>query len=62
MNLLLTTDTHPKLGTEPADEHHLATLRGLEDVRAGKVISQVKMRAWANSLNTVNPLPPPFTR
>jgi hypothetical protein len=64
--MLQTTDTHLQLGTtEPVDEHHLhhlATLRGLDDVRAGRVISQTEMRAWAHSLNTDNPLPPPFTR
>jgi predicted transcriptional regulator len=41
------------------EERHLMTLEALADVDAGRVIDQQAVRAWADSLNTDTPLPPP---
>ena len=41
------------------EEKHRRTLAGLADIEAGRTISHEKMVAWANSLDTDNPLPPP---
>lgn len=41
------------------EEKHRRTLQGLADIEAGRTISHDKMVAWANSLGTDNPLPPP---
>lgn len=41
------------------DERHRMTLEALDDVRAGKVIDHHAIRAWADSLTTEKPLPPP---
>lgn len=41
------------------DERHRMTLEALDDVDAGKVIDQSRLQAWADSLSTDEPLPPP---
>lgn len=41
------------------EEKHRRTLAGLADIEAGRAISHDKMVAWANSLDTDNPLSPP---
>ena len=41
------------------DEKHRRTLQGLADVDAGRLVSHERVSAWANSLGTDNPLPPP---
>ena len=41
------------------EEHHLRTLAGLAAVDGGHVISHEAMKAWAASLSTDHPLPPP---
>lgn len=41
------------------EERHRMILEGLADVDAGRVIDHESMRAWADSLGTDNPLPPP---
>lgn len=41
------------------EEKHRRTLAGLADIDAGRVISHERMVAWAASLGTDNPLPPP---
>ncbi|WP_055048929.1 CopG family ribbon-helix-helix protein [Devosia sp. A16] len=38
------------------------TLEGLADVDAGRLIDHEDMVAWANSLGTDKPLPPPVPR
>ncbi|MBN9361304.1 MULTISPECIES: ribbon-helix-helix protein, CopG family [unclassified Devosia] len=38
------------------------TLEGLADVDAGRLIDHEDMVAWANSLGTDKPLPPPLPR
>ena len=43
------------------EERHRLTLEALEDVDAGRVIDHQAVRAWAESLGTDNPLPPPET-
>jgi predicted transcriptional regulator len=40
-----------------ADE--AATLRGLADVEAGKVVSHAAMKRWLSSWGTDDPVPPP---
>jgi predicted transcriptional regulator len=35
------------------------TLEAMEDVDAGRVIDHQAMQAWADSLGTDTPLPPP---
>ena len=44
------------------DWKHQATLEGLADVDAGRVIDDADVRAWIESLDTDNPLPPPTPR
>lgn len=41
------------------EERHRLTLEALEDVDAGRVIDHQAVRAWADSLGTDKPLPPP---
>lgn len=41
------------------EERHKMTLEALADVDAGRVIDHHNVRAWADSLSTRNPLPPP---
>ncbi len=41
------------------EERHRMTLEALEDVVSGRVIDHQAMRAWADSLGSDNPLPPP---
>ena len=45
------------LEDEAADE--AATLRGLADIEAGRVVSHEAVRRWLLSLSTDNPLPRP---
>ena len=41
------------------DEKHRMTLRGLADARAGRTISNERVMAWLDSLDTDTPLPMP---
>jgi predicted transcriptional regulator len=41
------------------EERHRMTLEALADVDAGAVIDQARVRAWADSLSSEKPLPPP---
>ena len=41
------------------EERHRLTLEALADVDAGRVIDHESIVAWAESLGTENPLPPP---
>ena len=41
------------------EERHRMTLEALADVDAGRVIDHHALRAWADSLSTDRPLPPP---
>lgn len=41
------------------EERHRMTLEALEDVDAGRVIDHQAVQAWADSLDTDKPLPPP---
>lgn len=41
------------------EERHRMTLDALADVDAGHLIDHQAMQAWADSLGTDNPLPPP---
>ena len=41
------------------EERHRMTLEALDDVDAGRVIDHQEIRAWADSLNTDEPLSPP---
>jgi predicted transcriptional regulator len=41
------------------EEHRRLTLAALADVDAGRVIDHQAVRAWAYSLGTTRPLPPP---
>ncbi len=41
------------------EERHRMTLEALEDVNAGRVIDHQAVQAWADSLDTDKPLPPP---
>jgi predicted transcriptional regulator len=41
------------------EERHRMTLQALDDVDAGRVIDQQPIQAWADSLGTDKPLPPP---
>ena len=41
------------------EERHRLTLEALADVDAGRVIDHQSVLAWANSLETADPLPPP---
>lgn len=44
------------------EEKRRLTLEGLADVDAGRVIDHEVIRAWAKSLATDSPLPPPVVR
>ncbi|MCG6116006.1 MAG: ribbon-helix-helix domain-containing protein [Mesorhizobium sp.] len=44
---------------EQEDERRRLTLEGLADVDAGRVIPHQDVQAWADSLGTDSPLPPP---
>jgi len=41
------------------EERHRMTLEALADVDAGRVIDHQAIQAWADSLGTDKPLPPP---
>jgi predicted transcriptional regulator len=41
------------------EERHLLTLEALADVDAGRVIDHQAVQAWADSLGSKKPLPPP---
>jgi len=41
------------------EERHRLTLEALADVDAGRVIDHQAVQAWADSLGTDKPLPPP---
>jgi predicted transcriptional regulator len=41
------------------EERHKMTLEALADVDAGRVIDHQSIQAWADSLSTDRPLPPP---
>lgn len=41
------------------EERHRMTLEALADVDAGRVIDHQAVQAWADSLDTDKPLPPP---
>lgn len=43
------------------EERHRMTLEALADVDAGRVIDHQAIQAWADSLGTDKPLPPPVT-
>ncbi len=42
------------------EERHNLTLDALADVDAGRVIDHQAIQAWADSLSTDSPLPPPI--
>lgn len=42
------------------DERHQMTLEALADVDAGRLIDHQQIQAWADSLSTDHPLPPPI--
>jgi predicted transcriptional regulator len=44
---------------EQEEERHRLTLEALADVDAGRVIDHQAVQAWADSLSTDRPLPPP---
>ena len=44
---------------ELEEERHRLTLEALEDVDAGRVVSQAHVEAWAASLDSEEPLPLP---
>jgi predicted transcriptional regulator len=41
------------------EERHRMTLQALDDVDAGRVIDHEAVQAWADSLSTNTPAPPP---
>ena len=41
------------------EERHRLTLEALDDVDAGRLIADRSVQAWADSLSTESPLPPP---
>jgi predicted transcriptional regulator len=41
------------------EERHRMTPEALDDVDAGRVIDHQSIQAWADSLGTDKPLPPP---
>lgn len=41
------------------EERHRMTLEALADVDAGRLIDQAELLAWAESLSSGKPLPPP---
>lgn len=43
------------------EERHRMTLDALSDVQAGRVMDHQAIQAWADSLGTEEPLPPPIT-
>jgi predicted transcriptional regulator len=42
------------------EKKHQMTLEALADVEAGRVVTHEQVVAWAESLDTDNPLPPPL--
>lgn len=44
---------------EQEEERHRLTLEGLADVDAGRLIDHAALEAWADSLDSETPLPPP---
>ena len=46
-------------GTEDEAELEAATLRGLADLEAGRVVSHEAVKRWLLSWGTDKPLPPP---
>lgn len=48
---------HAWVGQE--EERSRLTREGMADVQAGRVIDHQAVQAWADSLGTDNPLPPP---
>ncbi len=44
---------------EQEEERHRLTLEALADVDAGRVIDHQAVQAWADSLSSGKPLPPP---
>ena len=44
---------------EQEEERHRLTIEALADVDAGRVIDHQAVQAWADSLGTDKPLPPP---
>ena len=44
---------------EQEEERQRLTFEALEDVDAGRLINHQAVQAWAESLDTENPLPPP---
>ena len=44
------------------EERHRMTLEGLADIDAGRVVDHELVKAWADSLDTDNPLPLPRAR
>ena len=44
---------------ELEEERHRLTLEGLADVAAGRVVDHEAVQAWADSLDSDNPLPIP---
>lgn len=44
------------------EERRRLTLEALADVDAGRVVDHQAVRAWADSLATTRPLPPPLPR
>lgn len=44
---------------EQEEERHRLTLEALADVDTGRVIDHQAVQAWADSLSTGKPLPPP---
>ena len=47
---------------EQQEERRRLTLAALADVDAGYVVDHQAVRAWADSLGTARPLPPPLPR
>jgi predicted transcriptional regulator len=47
---------------EQQEERRRLTLEALADVDAGRVVDHQAVRAWADSLGTARPLPPPLPR
>ena len=53
-------DEEPGIFDIPDDEaDEAATLRGLADIEAGRIISHEAMKRWLLSWGADNPLPPP---
>lgn len=44
------------------EEKNQLTREAIEEVKAGKVVSDAAMREWIESLDTDTPLPPPHLR